>query len=126
MCCTLIYLFIEDDQLRDDTCGADVMMKSYLRRWPVDLVARPYAPCSRSETYIDVGFVRSAHVATYADRQESWLTQLPAKGRTDTEDAHQSRADEGCELGLLPHVQTHGCPSGGRAQLHQIAFTVGR
>jgi hypothetical protein len=25
----LIYLFIEDDQPRDDTCGADVMMKSY-------------------------------------------------------------------------------------------------
>ena len=29
MCCILIYLFIEDDQPRHDTCGADVMMKSH-------------------------------------------------------------------------------------------------
>jgi len=83
MCCTLIYLLIEDDQPRDDTCGADVMMK-VIRRCPVDLVVRPYVPCSRSETYVDVGFVWSAHVATCADHQETGLTQVPAKRRVDT------------------------------------------
>lgn len=29
MCCTLIYLFIEDDQLRDDTCRGDAVMKKF-------------------------------------------------------------------------------------------------
>ena len=34
MCCILIYLFIEDDQPRDDTCGAHVMMKVIWERIP--------------------------------------------------------------------------------------------